>query len=76
MRNSIELPYWGFPGDLVAKNLPANAGAAGNAGSIPGLGRFPGGGNGNPLQYSCLGNHPMERGAWQATAHEVTKNRT
>ena len=45
------------------KNLPANAG---DLGSIPGLGRPPGVGNGNPLQYSCLGN-PMDRGAWQAT---------
>ena len=72
----MELPYWGFPGDLVAKNLPANAGATGNAGSIPGLGRFPGGGNGNLFQYSCLGNQSMERGTWEATAHEVTKNRT
>jgi len=45
--------YWGFPGGLVVKNPPANAG---NAGSIPGLGRSPGGGNGNALQYSCLEN--------------------
>ena len=44
----------------------------GHLGSIPGLGRFPGEGNGYPLQYSCLGN-PMDRGAWQATVHEVTK---
>ena len=55
----------GFPGDaLVVKNMPANAG---DTGSIPGSGRFPGGGNGNPLQYSCLGN-PMDRGSWQATS--------
>ena len=53
----------------VVKNLPASAG---NLGSIPGLGRSPGGGNGNPLQYSCLEN-PMDRGAWQAIVHEVTK---
>ena len=50
---------------LVIKNMPANAGDIRDAGSIPGLGRSPGGGNGNPLQYSCLEN-PMDRGAWQA----------
>ena len=44
-------------------------------GLIPGIGRSPGEGNGNPLQYSCLGN-PMDRGAWWATVHEVEKNRT
>ena len=46
---------------------------AGDPGSIPGLGRSPGEGNGNPLQYSCLGN-PMDRGAWQATVHGVPKS--
>ena len=46
----------------MVKNLLANAGDSGDAGSIPGLGRSPGGGSGNPLQYSCLGN-PMDRGA-------------
>ena len=61
-----------FPSGSVLKNPPANAGAAGDMGSIPGLGRFPGGGNGNPLQYSCLGNL-KDRGAWQATAHGVSK---
>ena len=50
------------------KNLPALAGDSGDAGLIPGPGRSPGGGNGNPLQYSCLEN-PMDRGAWQATVH-------
>ena len=49
----------------MVKNPPANAGDAGDMGSIPGLGRSPGGRNGNPLQYSCLGN-PMDRGAWWA----------
>ena len=44
----------------------------GDTDSIPGSGRSPGGGNGSPLQYSCLGN-PMDRGAWKATVHEVTK---
>ena len=53
----------GFPGGSMVKNLPANAGAAGDVGLIPGSGRAPGGGNGNPLQYSCLGNL-MERGIW------------
>ena len=48
---------------------------AGDSGSIPGLGRSPGERNGNPLQYSCLGN-PMDRGAWHATVYEVTKGRT
>ena len=56
----------------VIKNPPVNAGYTGDAGSIPGLGRSPGGGPGNPLQYSCLEN-PMDRGAWRATAHRVAK---
>ena len=59
----------GFPGGSVVKNPPANAG---DVGSVPGLGRSPGEGNGNPLQYSCLGN-PMDKGAWRATVHGVTK---
>ena len=59
----------GFPGGSVVKNPPANAG---DTGLIPGLGRFPGGGNGNPLQYSCLGN-PMNRGALRAVVHGVTE---
>ena len=53
----------------MVKNLPANAG---NSGLIPGSGRSPEGGNGNPLQYFCLGN-PMDRRAWRATVHEVTR---
>ena len=61
----------GFSGDDVVKNPPANAR---DEGSIPGLGRSPGEGNGYPLQYSCLEN-PMDRGAWRATVHGVTKNR-
>jgi len=64
-----------FPGGAVLKNPPANAGDAGDVGLILGLGRFPGGGNGNPLQYSCLEN-PMDRGAWQATVHRVAKSWT
>ena len=66
---------WDFPGGSVVKNPPANAGDAEDAGSIPGLGRSPRGGNGNPVQYSCLGN-PMDRGAWPATIHRVAKSRT
>ena len=54
----------GFPGGSVGKEPDFNAGDARDAGSIPGSGRSPGGGHGNPLQYSCLEN-PMDRGAWQ-----------
>ena len=64
---------WGFPGGTVVKNLPANAGDIRDAGSIPGSGRSPGGGNGNPHQYSCLEN-PMDRGTWQDTIHGVAKS--
>ena len=59
----------------VVKNPPAKTGITRDMGSIPGLGRSPGGGNGNILQYSCLENR-MERGDWQATVHVVTKNQT
>ena len=59
----------------MVKNLPANVGNASNTGSIPGWGRSPGEGHGNPLQYSCLENS-MERGAWQATVHGVAKSQT
>ena len=59
----------------MIKNLPANAGDIRDVGSIPGLGRSPEAGNGNPLQYSCLEN-PMDREAWQDTAHRVPKTRT
>ena len=64
-----------FPGGTVVKNLPANAGDTRDAGLIPGSGRFPGEGNGNPLQYSCL-ESSMDRGARQASAHEVAKSQT
>ena len=57
----------------MVKHLPVNAGDIRDAGLIPGLGRSPGGGHGNPLQYSCLEN-PMDRGAWWATAHGVTES--
>ena len=61
-----------FPGGSAVKNLPPNAG---DTGLIPGLGRSPAIGNGNPLQYSCLEN-PMDRGAWWATVHQVAKSQT
>ena len=60
---------------LVVKNLPASAGDTRDTGSIPGLGRSPGEGNGNPLQYPCLEN-PMDRGAWWVTVHRVAKSQT
>ena len=66
----LTLSKCGFPGGSDGKETPCNAR---NPGSVPGLGRFPGGGNGNPLQYSCLEN-AMDRGAWQATVHGVTKS--
>ena len=60
---------------LVVKNLPASAGDARDVGLIPELGRSPGVGNGNPLQYSCLENF-MDRGAWQVTVHGLTESDT
>ena len=68
----------GFPDDSEVKNLPANAGDTGNIrdmGSIPGLGRSLGGGNGDRPQYSCLENS-MDRGGWRATVHGVAKRQT
>ena len=56
----------------MVKNPPANAGDIRDTASIPGSGRSPGEGNGNPLQYACLGN-PMDKGAWWATVHGVAK---
>ena len=78
LSNQAQSVNWGvyyendFPGGSVVNNPPANAG---DAGSIPGSERCPGEGNGNPLQYSCLGN-PMDRRVWQATVHGVPKNQT
>ena len=60
---------------LVVKNTPASSGDVRDPGSIPGSGRSPGGGHGNPLQYSCLENN-MDRQAWQATVHGVVKSQT
>ena len=66
------IPYSGISGDSAVKNLPANAR---HPGSIPGLERSPGGGNGNPFQYSCLKNS-MDRGSWWATVYKVAKSQT
>ena len=76
-----EYPHWitvedcDSPKCMVGKSPPANAGDVRDTGSIPALGRSPGGGNGNPLQYLYLEN-PMDRGAWQATVHGVAKRGT
>ena len=59
----------------MVKNLPSNGGDTKDVGSISGLGKSPGEGDGSPLQYSCLDN-PLDRGAWQATLHGVTKSQT
>ena len=66
---------WGFPSGAVVKNLPDYAGDARDAGSISGLGRSPGRGRGNPLEYSCLENL-TDRGSWWATVHRVAKSQT
>jgi len=67
--------YWGFPGGSEIKNLPINAGDIREPGLIPCQRRSPGGGHGNPLQYSCLEN-PKDRGAWWARFHGVAKTWT
>ena len=66
----LGLPRW-----LSGKESACSAGDEGNKGSIPGLGRFLGGGHGNPLQYSCLENL-MDREAWQSAVHRVTNSQT
>ena len=71
----IYIAIWASKVALVVKNLPVNAGDIRDVDLIPGLGKSPGGGHGNPLQYSCLKN-PMDRGAWQTTVHGVTKSWT
>ena len=68
--NSLFKSVWGFPHSSVGKESAYNPG---DLGLIPGSGKFPGEGNGNPLEYSCLEN-PMDRGAWQAIVHGVTKS--
>ena len=72
---SFLIYFLDFPGGSVVKNLPASAGDAGGLGLIPGSGRSPGVGNGNPLPYSCLEN-PMDRGAWWAAVHGVSQSWT
>ena len=64
-----------FPGGSVVKNPPTNAGDTRELGLVPGLGRSPGEGNGNPLQYSCQ-EKPMDRGSWQAVVHRAAKSQT
>ena len=64
----------GFPDGSAGKESTCNAGDTGDTGLISGSGRSPGEGDGNPLQYSCLGN-PIDRGAWQATVQRVAKNK-
>ena len=63
----------GFPGGARGQEPPANAAGVSDTGSIPGLGRFPGVGHCNPLQFSHLEN-PMDRGAWQSAVHRVAKS--
>ena len=71
----ILLGNWAVLVVIVVRNPPANAGDVREVGSIPGLGRSPGGGHGNSLQDSCLEN-PMDRGAWQTTVHRAAKSQT
>ena len=73
--NANHILSWVSQVMLVVKNLPANAGDIRDPGSIPGLGRSPGGGNGSPFQYSCLEN-PTHRGDCWATVHRVAKSQT
>ena len=72
MVSDLQMLITDFPGDSVGKESACNAGVLG---SIPGMGRSPGEGNSYPLQYSCQEN-PMDRGAWWATVHRVSKNQT
>ena len=71
--NKLYLYNWASQVVLVVKNLPANAGDIRDAVSIPGSGRAPGGGHGNPPQCSCLEN-PVDRGAWWVTVHGVAES--
>ena len=77
LNTDCDILFWSyyFQVALVVKSPPANAGAIGNLGSIPGSGRSPGEGTGNPFQYSCLEN-PIDRGAWRAMVRGVTKSWT
>ena len=75
-KSQTQLSDWAYiPGGSGVKNPPTNAEDKRDVGSIPGSGWSPGGGNGNPFQYSCLEN-PMDRGAWRTTVQRVTKSRT
>ena len=74
-KQGIKTGWASLPGLLSGKEFSCQGGAVGNANSIPGLGRSSGGLNSNPLQYSCLGNL-LDRGAWRATVHGVTKSQT
>ena len=69
------MPFRGFSWWLGGKDSACNVGDARDMGFIPGSGRYPGGGNGNPLQYSCL-EYPMDRGIWWATVHRATQSQT
>ena len=70
------LPAWGYPGGAGGKEPPCQCRLeVRDTGSVPGLGRSPGGRHGNPLQYPCLEN-PMDRGAWRTTVHKVSQSRT
>ena len=71
-QNNLNFPACNFPGEAVVKNLTVNAG---DAGSLPGIGRSPGGENSNPLRYSCLENS-MDRAPWWVTVHGVAKSQT
>ena len=73
LKQTVQDPHMDFPGGVVVKNPFANAGDTRDSGPIPGLGRSPGDGNGNPLQYPCLGNS-MDRETWWATVRRVTKS--
>ena len=73
--NPVTFRYFSFPGFAGGSEDKASACNAGDPGLIPGWGRSPGGGHGNPLQYSCLEN-PMDRGAWRPTVHGVAKSQT
>ena len=71
----LRVLLWNNPWGYYITNLPSKVGDARDVCSVPRLGRSPGGGHGNPLQYPCLEN-PMDRGAWWATVHRITKSQT
>ena len=75
LKRSKQNSKMGLPRWLTGNEFPSSSGATGDEGLNPGSGRSPGGGNGNPLQYSCL-EKPMDRGAWWATVHGVPKSQT